>query len=206
MEEFKENDDIVNETANDQEPLLKPKRKMKKFPRSDKQQEAFTKAMKKRAENVELRKQQKKIEAAKLLLAVTKQTSKEKKEPEQEEEAKPKPKLKTKHKKQIAPESDSDLNTDDDDESSEDEAEDYDAIYKQYVQSKKSVKSKPKPKTKVKKVYILKKDIEEEDDDDDVDDEVQLDKKKNDLKTRHSSKHDDKLRGEERKLLDRVKK
>ena len=53
------------------------------YPRSDKQQEAFTKAMKKRAENAELRKQQKKIEAAKLLLAVTKQV---KKEPEQEEE------------------------------------------------------------------------------------------------------------------------
>jgi len=150
MEEFKDNDEIVNENANNQEPLLKPKRKMKKFPRSDKQQDAFTKAMKKRAENVELRKQQKKIESAKLLLAVTKQSSE----------------IKTKHKKQIAPESDSDLNTDDD-ESSEDEAEDYDAIYKQYVQSKKSVKPKSKPKPKVKKVYILKKDIEEDDDDDD---------------------------------------
>ena len=107
---------------------------MKKLPRSDKQQEAFTKAMKKRVENAELRKQQKKIDAAKLLLGVTKQSSKERKEPEQEEEAKPKPKLKTKHKKHIAPESDSDLNTDDDDSTEEDEAEDYDAIYKQYVQ------------------------------------------------------------------------
>ena len=105
MEDIKENDEIIN----DQEPLLKPKRKMKKLPRSDKQQEAFTKAMKKRAENVELRKQQKKIEAAKLLLAVTKQA---KKEPEQEEEEKSKPKKKS--EKKIAPKSDSDLNTDDD--------------------------------------------------------------------------------------------
>ena len=163
MEDIKENDEIIN----DQEPLLKPKRKMKKLPRSDKQQEAFTKAMKKRAENVELRKQQKKIEAAKLLLAVTKQA---KKEPEQEEEEKSKPKKKS--EKQIAPKSDSDLNTDDDsDDTEEDDADDYNEMYKQYVLSKTSVKSKPKAKVvlkvkpKVKKVYILKKDIEEEDDD-----------------------------------------
>jgi hypothetical protein len=164
MEDIKENDEIIN----DQEPLLKPKRKMKKLPRSDKQQEAFTKAMKKRAENVELRKQQKKIEAAKLLLAVTKQA---KKEPEQEEEEKSKPKKKS--EKKVAPKSDSDLNTDDDsDDTEEDDADDYNEMYKQYVLSKASVKSKPKAKVvlkakpKVKKVYILKKDIEEEDDDD----------------------------------------
>jgi hypothetical protein len=47
-------------------PLLKPKRKMKKFPRTEKQQEAFKITMQKRAENVEKRKQQKKLEAAKL--------------------------------------------------------------------------------------------------------------------------------------------
>jgi hypothetical protein len=73
MEEIKEN--IINESNDEQVeeiPLLKPKRKMRKFPRTDKQQEAFTKAMKKRAENVELRKQQKKIEAAKLLLSENK--------------------------------------------------------------------------------------------------------------------------------------
>ena len=49
-------------------PLLKPKRKMKKFPRTEKQQEAFKITMQKRAENVEKRKQQKKLEAAKLLI------------------------------------------------------------------------------------------------------------------------------------------
>ena len=75
-------------------PLLKPKRKMKKFPRTEKQQEAFKITMQKRAENVEKRKQQKKIEAAKLLIESESLPSK----PEPELESEPEPKL-NKHKK-----------------------------------------------------------------------------------------------------------
>ena len=106
MEEIKEN--IINESNDEQveeTPLLKPKRKMGKFPRTDKQQEAFTKAMKKRAENVELRKQQKKIEAAKLLLSENKVEI---------EQVKPKKKI-------ILPVSDSELESDDETDDTEEE-------------------------------------------------------------------------------------
>ena len=65
-------------------PLLKPKRKMKKFPRTEKQQEAFKITMQKRAENVEKRKQQKKLEAAKLLIESESLPSKPEPEPEPE--------------------------------------------------------------------------------------------------------------------------
>ena len=74
-----ENKEIINENElndiGDEIPLLKPKRKMKKYPRTEKQQEAFKQIMQKRAENVAKRKEQKKIEAAKLLLSL--QPSKE---------------------------------------------------------------------------------------------------------------------------------
>ncbi len=62
MEEIEEN--IINE-SNDEPvediPLLKSKRKMKKFERTEKQKEAFAKTMQKRAENVELIKQQNRL-------------------------------------------------------------------------------------------------------------------------------------------------
>ena len=69
MEEIKENVEIIKEPIDevvDEVPLLKPKRKMKKFERTEKQKEAFAKTMQKWAENVEIRKQAKKIEAANL--------------------------------------------------------------------------------------------------------------------------------------------
>ena len=133
------------ETIDNDQPLLKPKRKMKKFPRSEKQQEAFKKTMEKRAENIERRKQQKKIEAAKLLLEQQQQQQQDEKSSEAEEETK---KPKKKPKKIILPESDSDLNTSDSTEEDESDSE----MYKQYIKSKK------KPKAdKIKRVYILKK-------------------------------------------------
>ena len=70
MEEIKENDENISYDPNEDMPLLKPKRKMRKIPRTEKQQEEFKKTLEKRAANVEKRKQLKKIEAANLLLSV----------------------------------------------------------------------------------------------------------------------------------------
>jgi hypothetical protein len=73
MTDIEEKQDINENELNDIEDeisLLKPKRKMRKFPRTEKQQEAFKKTMEKRALNVEKRKQQRRIDAAKLLLEV----------------------------------------------------------------------------------------------------------------------------------------
>ena len=142
MEEIKE----PVEQVVDEVPLLKPKRKMKKFERTEKQKEAFAKTMQKRAENVELRKQQKKIEAAKILLA---EQQKEKPEPLpiKQKRGKPKPKM-------ILPKSDSELETDEDSDETESEEEE---IY--YTKPKKYFKAP-------KKVYVLKKDVVIEDSDD----------------------------------------
>ena len=61
-----ENKEIINENElndiGDEIPLLKPKRKMKKYPRTEKQQEAFKLIMQKRAENGAKRKEQKKMQ------------------------------------------------------------------------------------------------------------------------------------------------
>jgi NADH:ubiquinone oxidoreductase subunit D len=46
MEEIKENVEIIEEVV-DEVPLLKPKRTMKKFERTEKQKEAFAKTMQK---------------------------------------------------------------------------------------------------------------------------------------------------------------
>ena len=129
-------------------PLLKPKRKMKKFPRTEKQQEAFKITMQKRAENVEKRKQQKKIEAAKLLIESESLPSKPEPEPEPEPVKSKKPK-----KKLILSTSDSE--TDSDSSSSGGGVE-------QIYVSRKSIKQP-------KKVYIIKREkniIEEVDEDD----------------------------------------
>jgi hypothetical protein len=142
MEEIKENVEIIEEVV-DEVPLLKPKRKMKKFERTEKQKEAFAKTMQKRAENVELRKQAKKVEAAKLLLELEKEKQVESK-PVQKKKVKPKPKI-------VLPKSDSELESEDESESEEEE------IY--YTKSRKSIKVP-------KKVYILKKDVIEDDSDD----------------------------------------
>lgn len=70
--EIKENiKEIEIKEDNEPVPLLKPKKKTgpkTKYPRTEKQQEQFELVMKKRAENVARRKEEKKIEAAKLLL------------------------------------------------------------------------------------------------------------------------------------------
>ena len=165
MEEIKEN--IINESNDEQVediPLLKPKRKMRKFPRTDKQQEAFTKAMKKRAENVELRKQQKKIEAAKLLL------SSENKVEIEQVTVKPKVQKTVKPKKKIIlPVSDSELESDDETDDTEEEI---------YYKPRKSIKAP-------KKVYILKKEIIEEDSDDEY---AQPIIKKNNFKSQKNKK------------------
>ena len=100
-ESIKEIDEVIEESKNDV-PLLKPKRKMKKFERTEKQKQAFAETMKKRAENVEIRKQQKKLEAAKLLLELEQQ-----KETKAVQEKKPKAKM-------VLPKSDSELETDED--------------------------------------------------------------------------------------------
>jgi len=164
MEEIKEN--IINESNDEQVediPLLKPKRKMKKFERTEKQKAAFAKTMQKRAENVELRKQQKKIEAAKLLL------SENKVEIEQLNE-KPKVKKTVKPKKQIIlPVSDSELESDDETDDTEEEI---------YYKPRKSIKAP-------KKVYILKKEIIEEDSDDEYEQPII---KKNNFKSQKNKK------------------
>jgi hypothetical protein len=147
MEEIVENNEIIKEPVEEiveEVPLLKPKRIMKKFERTEKQKEAFAKTMQKRAENVELRKQAKKVEAAKLLLELEQQKEKQAvSKPVQEKKVKTKPKI-------LLPKSDSELETDEDSESEEE-------IY--YTKSRKSIKTP-------KKVYILKKDIIEEESDD----------------------------------------
>ena len=128
-------------------PLLKPKRKMKKFPRTEKQQEAFKITMQKRAENVEKRKQQKKLEAAKLLIESESLPSKPEPEPE------PKPVKHKKIKKQLIL-STSDSETDSDSSGSGGGVE-------QIYVSRKSIKQP-------KKVYIIKREkniIEEVDED-----------------------------------------
>jgi hypothetical protein len=122
---------------------------MKKFPRTEKQQEAFKITMQKRAENVEKRKQQKKIEAAKLLIESESLPSKPEPEPE------PEPKL-DKHKKPKKKLilSTSDSETDSDSSNSGGEVE-------QIYVSRKSIKQP-------KKVYIIKREkniIEEVDED-----------------------------------------
>ena len=164
MEEIKEN--IINESNDEQveeTPLLKPKRKMGKFPRTDKQQEAFTKAMKKRAENVELRKQQKKIEAAKLLLSENKvEIEQVNEKPKVQKTLKPKKKI-------ILPVSDSELESDDETDDTEEEI---------YYKPRKSIKAP-------KKVYILKKEIIEEDSDDEYEQPVI---KKNNFKSQKNKK------------------
>lgn len=55
--------DIENDMEESNEPLTKPKK-----PRSDKQIEAFKNAMKKRADNIELKKQEKLIKASEILV------------------------------------------------------------------------------------------------------------------------------------------
>ena len=136
MEEIKENDENINISydPNEDMPLLKPKRKMRKLPRTEKQQEAFKKTMEKRAANVEKRKQLKKIEAAKLLLSVE----------NAEQEIPKKDKVKTR-KNIIIPITESDESDD------EDDSEEEEIIYKPVVKSKKSIKVP-------QKVYIIKKD------------------------------------------------
>ena len=147
MSDIQEKQDI-NIIDNEPEvPLLKPKRKMKKFPRSEKQQESFKITLQKRAENVEKRKQQKKIEAAKLLIESESFPSKPESEPEPEPEKIKKPK-----KKLILSTSDSE--TDSDSSNSGGEVE-------QIYVSRKSIKQP-------KKVYIIKREkniIEEVDED-----------------------------------------
>ena len=68
MNDIQEKQEAIEMDTEPEVPLLKPKRKMKKFPRTEKQQEAFKITMQKRAENVARRKELKKIEAAKLLI------------------------------------------------------------------------------------------------------------------------------------------
>ena len=139
---------IITEIEMDTEPevpLLKPKRKMKKFPRTEKQQEAFKITMQKRAENVEKRKQQKKLEAAKLLIESESLPSKPEPEPEPVKHKKPKKKLIL---------STSDSETDSDSSGSGGGVE-------QIYVSRKSIKQP-------KKVYIIKREkniIEEVDED-----------------------------------------
>ena len=135
MDEIKENDENINVSydPNDDMPLLKPKRKMRKLPRTEKQQEAFKKTMEKRAANVEKRKQLKKIEAAKLLLSVE----------NAEQEIPKKDKVKTR-KKIMIPITESDESDDEDDTDDEEE------IYKPIIKSKKSIKVP-------QKIYIIKK-------------------------------------------------
>ena len=93
MDDIENKENIINDDIGDEIPLLKPKRKMKKYPRTEKQQEAFKLIMQKRAENVDKRKQQKKLEAAKLLLSTEPDSLPTKPaEPEKEPEKIKKPK------------------------------------------------------------------------------------------------------------------
>ena len=144
-----ENKEVIEMDTEPEVPLLKPKRKMKKFPRTEKQQEAFKITMQKRAENVEKRKQQKKLEAAKLLIKSESLPSK----PEPDADPEPRPeKIKKPKKKLILSTSDSE--TDSDSSNSGGEVE-------QIYVSRKSIKQP-------KKVYIIKREkniIEEVDED-----------------------------------------
>ena len=148
MSDIQEKQDIIENELNDIEDeisLLKPKRKMKKFPRTEKQQEAFKITMQKRAENVAKRKELKKIEAAKLLMSL---------EPSKEiEQAPPEeiPKKVKKPKKKIVL-TDSESESDDDDSDASDESEE-----KIYI-ARKSIKQP-------KKVYIIKKEVKDEEED-----------------------------------------
>jgi len=143
MSDIEQKQDINENELNDiggEIPLLKPKRKMKKFERSEKQQEAFKVAMQKRADNVAKRKEQKKIEAAKLLLSL---------EPSKEIEPEPEPekvKQKSKPKKQLI------LSTSDTE--SEDDSNDSDESEEKIYISRKSIKQP-------EKVYIIKPDNDE---------------------------------------------
>ena len=142
-----ENKEVIEKDTEPEVPLLKPKRKMKKFPRTEKQQEAFKITMQKRAENVEKRKQQKKLEAAKLLIESESLPSKPEPEPE------PEPvKHKKIKKKLILSTSDSETDSDSSDSGG--------GVEQIYV-SRKSIKQP-------KKVYIIKREkniIEEVDED-----------------------------------------
>lgn len=144
MNDIQEKQEIIEMDNEPEIPLLKPKRKMKKFPRTEKQQEAFKITMQKRAENVEKRKQQKKLEAAKLLLS-TEPDSLPTKPAEPEKIKKPKKKL-------ILSTTDTETDSDSSDSGGEEE--------KIYI-ARKSIKQP-------KKVYIIKreKNIIEEDDED----------------------------------------
>jgi len=147
MNDIQEKQDI----AEPEVPLLKPKRKMKKFPRSEKQQESFKITMQKRAENVARRKELKKLEAAKLLIESESLPSKP--EPELEPEPEPKQDKSKKPKKKLIL-STSDSETDSDSSNSGGEVE-------QIYVSRKSIKQP-------KKVYIIKREkniIEEVDED-----------------------------------------
>ena len=140
-----ENKEIINENElndiGDEISLLKPKRKMKKYARTEKQQEAFKLIMQKRAENVAKRKEQKKIEAAKLLLSL--QPSKEIEDEPVNEIIKKKSKPK---KKLILSTSDTE---------SEDESDVSDESEEKIYIARKSIKQP-------KKVYVIKKEVEED--------------------------------------------
>jgi len=139
-----ENKQDINDTINEmvEVPLLKPKRKMKKFERTEKQQEAFKVAMQKRADNIAKRKEQKKIEAAKLLLSVEPESLPSKPTNEVIEKKKPK------SKKQLVL-STSDTESEDETDNESDVSEE-----KIYI-ARKSIKQP-------KKVYVIKKEVEEE--------------------------------------------
>ena len=81
MSDIENNDTPVNEEQEPEPELLKTKKAKGKGnrnqPRSQKQLEQFQNAYKKRQENIEKRNTEKKVEAAKLLLAVDKDKKKE---------------------------------------------------------------------------------------------------------------------------------
>ena len=141
MDDIENKENIINDDIGDEIPLLKPKRKMKKYARTEKQQEAFKLIMQKRAENVAKRKEQKKIEAAKLLLSL--QPSKEIEDEPVNEVIKKKSKPK---KKLILSTSDTE---------SEDESDVSDESEEKIYIARKSIKQP-------KKVYVIKKEVEEE--------------------------------------------
>ena len=146
------NNEIIEMDTEPEIPLLKPKRKMKKIPRTEKQQEAFKLIMQKRAENVDKRKQQKKLEAAKLLLSTEPDSLPTKPEQEKEPEKEPKEKIKKPKKKLILSTTDTETDSDSSDSGG--------GVEQIYV-SRKSIKQP-------KKVYIIKREkniIEEVDED-----------------------------------------
>ena len=142
MDDIENKENTINDDIGDEIPLLKPKRKMKKYARTEKQQEAFKLIMQKRAENVAKRKEQKKIEAAKLLLSL--QPSKEIEDEPVNEVIKKKSKPK---KKLILSTSDTESEDESDNESDVSEEKIYIA--------RKSIKQP-------KKVYVIKKEVEED--------------------------------------------